>query len=676
MLAEVQSAKLPLSRVVLYKHGLGFFERRGPVSGPVNIELTCGAGEIDDMLKSLVVLSVGGGRVSEITYQCSRSLETRLSEFGFDIKSCQGLVDLLAQLKGVPVTVAMAGASVSGRVIGADEVEQIVGQVKVREQQLVLYTDDCLFKRFSLSSLEAIRIEEPKIAAEIREQLKLLYEGATRRGAKRLTVHFEEDQEREAIIAYSTPCPIWKTSYRLVFLADGRLLTQGLAIVDNVQDEDWNDVQMTLVSAAPISFVQPLYDPIQPLRQKIAAQGVRSAGPVTAGRGQEAAAFAELPAGALNRLGQQLPGVRAWAARQELSLAPSLTPAAMGGAMLEELEISELPVSAEAVGELFEYRIGRPVTIKSNSSALVPILNEVIEGERVSLYNASLNPDHPYATVRLINTTGLTLEAGPVTVLEDDSYAGEGLLDVLKPGDTRFLPYALDQGVHVIVRKDHQRRPMWRLRIADGFLYMDYREKYEQAYHLENLTDRLKLLYIEHPVLPEMKLIGPEKPAEATQSHYRFRVELAPRQSKRFPVLEESESVQHIRIDNVEALAVTQLEALVAQNVLDRKFSDFLKLLLQRRHDICDLREMKRQAEEQLAQFSADQQRARENIKTLGTASDRYRKAIDAAEDRIVETSSLLKQIDENIARLEREYANLVATEMIQELEPQVTESA
>ncbi len=669
MPSDVESAKLPLSRIVLYKHGVGFFERRGRVAGQVNIQLKCGADEIDDMLKSLLVLNLGEGRLSEITYECSKTLETRLAEFGFDIQRSRGLVDLVTQLKGTPVAVTASSGSVLGRIVGIDEVEQIVGETKVKDQQLILYTDDCVFKRYSLSSVNSIRIEDSKLAQEIKEQLQLLFEGATKKDDKQLTVCLEEDQEREVIIAYSIPCPIWKTSYRLVFLSDGRLLTQGMAIVDNVQDEEWKDVHITLVSAAPISFIQPLYDPISPWRPTIEAQGVVSAGPVVAERAQKAKT-----------------AILGWGA----GAAPTAAPAGMfadavrredshrGGRLelgVESLLEMETAVSTGESGELFEYRIQTPVTVPANSSALIPIVNEVIEGERISLYNARRNIKHPYATVRLKNTTGLTLESGPVTVVEDDSYAGEGLLDVLKPGDTRFLPYALDQGVHVIMRSNYERRPIWRVRISRGFFYMDYRERYDQTYHLENLADRPKVVYIEHPILPDMKIVGTEQPVESTQSYHRFRVELAERESKAFLVLEETDAVQHIRLDIVDSVEVDELDALIAQNVLDRRFLELLKLLLQKRRDICDLRETRRQGEAQLAQYSADQQRARDNVKSLGTSNERYRKAIDAAEDKIVETTTLLRQIDETVARLERDYAELVATEMVQVLELKLTPS-
>src|SRR5580700_7689227 len=111
---------IPLKRVALYKHGIGYFERRGKFKGPGEVELMCGPDEIDDMLKSLLVLRDGGRQVSAITYESSKTLETRLSEFGFDLRDCRGMVELITQLKGAPVTVEMSGESVAGRVLGLD----------------------------------------------------------------------------------------------------------------------------------------------------------------------------------------------------------------------------------------------------------------------------------------------------------------------------------------------------------------------------------------------------------------------------------------------------------------------------------------------------------------------------------------------------------------------------
>ena len=69
------------------------------------------------------------------------------------------------------------------------------------------------------------------------------------------------------------------------------------------------------------------------------------------------------------------------------------------------------------IGDLFEYRIEQPVTVMRNRSALIPIVQTKMDGERVAVYNESVRSDRPYSGVLLKNTTDLTLENGSLTVM-------------------------------------------------------------------------------------------------------------------------------------------------------------------------------------------------------------------------------------------------------------------
>jgi hypothetical protein len=676
---KAKTNHIPLTKVVLYKHGMGYFERCGKIAGPTSVPIFCAAEAIDDMLKSLLVLNLGAGRVGAVTYDSSKTTQMRFEEFGFDIRNSRGLVDLLGQLKGTPVKVTVSGQSITGRVMGLDTVEHIVADKTVREQQLVIYTGERTIKRYNFSSITAISIEDDAVAKEIGQQLELLFDTSKKKDKKRLQIAVEGTANRELFVAYSIPSPIWKTSYRLVFVPDGSLLLQGMAIVDNVQEEDWANVEMTLVSAAPISFIQPLYDPIQPHRRTIAPQGVIASGPVLAERAQQqelawampmevAATAAAAPAKAQSRAKLAMLGQT-----QEMA-APGFAGGSPGLAMQAAFAEEELRIVAEPSGELFEYKITRPVTVPHNSSALIPLVQQTIEGERISLYNAEKNSKFPYAAVRMKNTTDLTLEAGPVTVMEEHAYAGEAMLDVLKPNDSRMLPYAIDQGCHVILRSDTFRKPVWRVRSTFGFIYMDYREQFKQIYHIENLSDRKKVVYIEHPIHAGMNLAQGVKPVEATQNHHRFKVQIDAGKKHNLEVIEESDASYHMRIENVEAIDGRQLDWLLQQNYVNKDFLNFLSWLFQERSEILGLLENRRQLESKIAQYKANQERARENIKSLGTTSERYRQAIDEAEDKILQATQELNELNNTISTRERKFVEMMKVELMSELEQEVVQ--
>lgn len=678
------SVTIPLRRVTLFKHGIGYFERRGRFKGPGEIELMCGPDEIDDMLKSLLVLNVKGGKLSAVTYESAKTLPTRLAEFGFDLRKCKGIIELIAQLKGAPVTVKVGTSSIDGRIIGLDEIEQVVGDSRVKEHQLVLYSSGVSFRRISLTSITDITLNDSALAGEIQQQLELLFQSARKKDRKLLKVELLEAVERDVIIAYSVASPIWKTSYRLVFDGDGKLLIQGMAIVDNVQDEDWSNVEIALVSAAPVSFIQPLYDPVQPYRRTVQAQGHSSSGPFVAERSQS------LTDSAVERLSQtqQRPG-GAQPRQRKAVLSAGAAGADWGAdeaAMEKFAEISgaQEPVDVMAsmtwsdnnnvdpsqTGELFEYRIKTPVTVPRNSSALIPIVNEIIEGERLSLYNSSRHARFPYAAVRLKNTTQLTLEAGPVTIMENDSYAGEAMLDVLKHDDSRILPFALDQAVSVMIRDRYERRPVWRVRAWQGFLYMDYKEENQKIYYLENISEKEKVVYVEHPVNQSLTLVGKEKPVEVTSNYYRFKVEMKPRESYALIVGEEWQGYQTVRLEDFDSPELTDISWILSQNVIEKKFAVFLKEVVERRQEIRGLFEERKRFQEQVMQFKSEQERARENVRTLGTTSERYRKAIDEAEDKIAEAVININELTAKITDLRQDYVAFICQTIQSDIAP------
>lgn len=693
--------KVPLTKVTLYKHGIGYFERRAKVSGPAQVELQCGPYEIDDMLKSLLVLKTGGEKISAVTYESSKPLSERLGEFGFDLASVQGFTELIGQLKGTPLAVTVFSSNgngkshstcIEGRVLGLDSSQRVVERNIAIERFLVVLGSDNVIKRIEFGDIESIEVKDETLAAELQQQLELLFLSVKKKDRKLLKLDLPKNDESNLLIAYSIPCPIWKTSYRLMFDAEERLLIQGVAIVDNVQEEDWTDVQMVLVSSAPVSFIQPLYEPIMPSRRTIGVQGVRSTGPFVAERAQKmavppGAAWAQ--EGSMDTLAKRKAG--AGGAAAPASPAPPM-PAAqasslMGQMVRQRAEFSDqmitgghaalsesmadmagqLDLETTEKGELFEYKISGPVSVPRNSSALIPVVQEFIEGERLSLYSEKRNPEFPYATVRLKNTTGLTLESGPVTVMEDDAYAGECLLDVLKPDDTRFLPYALDQSVRVVTRREHERKPIWRVQVLDSYLHLHHKEISKRTYHIENLSEKRKVVYVEHPVEQGWSLIDTEKPEETTASFYRFKVELEKKQDYHLSVSQERVMSTQYYLIGMDPDGY-YLRWLFEQNYSDERFLSFMKEVRKLNRDIFKLQEEVNGLVERVRLHEVEQERARQNVKTLGNEGARFKRVIEESEDRILETQKKIEELQELIRQKNEQLHTVLETKIDSEV--------
>src|SRR5882724_4418970 len=85
------AADLPVKQVVLYKHGVGYFERAGQLGPGESARLDFKAAEMNDVLKSLTIEEKGGGKITGLRYDSSETLEHKLQGFPFAVGDKQSL---------------------------------------------------------------------------------------------------------------------------------------------------------------------------------------------------------------------------------------------------------------------------------------------------------------------------------------------------------------------------------------------------------------------------------------------------------------------------------------------------------------------------------------------------------------------------------------------------------
>jgi hypothetical protein len=126
---------------------------------------------------------------------------------------------------------------------------------------LVVSSEGGEISSFDLADVRGIRLLDEGTRHDINE-----FANATastrRRDAKTITIAATGTGQREMIVSYTVAAPIWKTTYRVVLDQEGKPFFQGWAIVDNVSEESWKDVQLSLISGSPVSFIQNLQKPL------------------------------------------------------------------------------------------------------------------------------------------------------------------------------------------------------------------------------------------------------------------------------------------------------------------------------------------------------------------------------------------------------------------------------
>src|SRR4029434_9710270 len=204
------------------------------------------------------------------------------------------------------------------------------------------------------------------------------------------------------------------------------------ALVENTTDEDWQDVRLSLIAGRPISFTMDMYEPLYAQRPVIVPEVYAALRPQTYGQALEAPGEAlresrlqeegrraqkrEAPGSAAEAPAAPAPRARGMMAEPKPAApAPPPGPTIMQQALHEGVSAA---AQAMELGEFFEYAIKNPVSLARQKSAMLPIVNEAVEGAKVSIYNQRVHAKYPLYGFRLRNATALHLSQGPMTVFD------------------------------------------------------------------------------------------------------------------------------------------------------------------------------------------------------------------------------------------------------------------
>ncbi len=304
---------------------------------------------------------------------------------------------------------------------------------------------------------------------------------------------------------------------------------------------------------------------------------------------------------------------------------------------LSTISERELPqAEAKGVGDFFEYDLKGKVTIGKNQSALVPILQARIDTEKVTLWNEDSN--EPLRALWLNNTSGVELDSGSFNILEDGTFAGEGMLDVLRPGEKRLISYAADPAVRIRVRETPTEKPFNRIQIIKGTMIMTQEERVTKTYTISNSDAAARDVIIEHPARPEWKLADGIKPEETTGSLYRFRVKVEAKRGGQLAVEEYRPIATRVELSDV---SDDQIHLLTEQKRMTPALQQAIKRVLDQKGVIDGLDAQIRSRQQEDKSIATDQGRIRENMKALkGTPEEkallqRYTGQLNEQEDRL-----------------------------------------
>ncbi len=614
---------LPVKNVVLFSSGVGYFEHFGPVQGAGQTELRFKTNQINDILKSLVLQDLDGGKVSTVQYPSQDPVEKTLKSFQVDITGNPPLFQLLGQLRGAKVVLTVGNETYSGTILNTEK-RQVPGgpDQPAIESWFISLLSGASVKQVELSKLTDLKIEDPVLQDELARALSALAQ-ARDQDKKSVVINFTGQGERRIRLGYVVEAPVWKTSYRLL-MADKETTLQGWAIVENQTDNDWDNVQLNLVSGRPISFVMNLYQPLYVPRPTVEMELYQSLRPQTYDGGMaDKKEMAKASGGESDRARRMAPAATqapGAVANESMTMERALSQA---NAPMDATSSVQSVASAAKLGELFQYSVGN-VSLPRQKSAMIPIVSDKVEVEKVSIYNALVLQKHPLNGAQVTNSTDKHLLQGPITVFEAGSYAGDAQIDNVPPGQKRLLSYGIDLQL-LVQTKPESASQVVTAKIVKGVIHLTRKSVQSMTYTVDSKSDRDKSVIVEHPITQGWKLVGTDEPIEKTQALYRFKLATPKGEQKSLKVSEENVHVQGIAILPED---IGTLLSYVRVGEIPESVRKAITEAINRKQALIDLERQFNEKQEQVAKITAEQNRIRENMKTVDKASQYYNRLL------------------------------------------------
>jgi hypothetical protein len=613
--AAAPEPPLPIKNVVLFNSGVGYFQREGEVVGDAKVDLQFPASDINDLLKSLVLQDLGGGKVSTVSYDSHEPIDRILHSFAIDLNNNPTFAQILNQARGERIEMQLVTsekgipAKVNGVIVGM-ETKPVAGKDghAIPKDMINVLANEGL-QSIPVEQIVGVKFMNPSLENDFQRALKILA-GSHDMDKKSVSVHFTGKGNRAVRVGYVVERPIWKTTYRLRVEPNGKISMQGWAIVENTSDDDWKDVRMVLVSGRPISFKMNLYEPLFNPRPTVEPEQFSQLRPVVYGGamnpGQPGINAGAIGGGALGGAlgggtppgltpgGQAMPN---WQLQNGANQIGQIGQFGQAGGQIgntfqnsvilnnrnfdannritfEELQNRKKQLdeakkdakergsviamnfkegidsvaSGDEVGDYFQYLIDQRISLSRQKSAMLPIIDQSIEGAKVSIFNETVQPKHPLLGLRLKNTSGQPLTQGPITVYDNSTYAGDTRILDLQPGEERLLSYALDQGTEVKTNVKSSPSPEMTFKIGTDSMSATYKERQAKTYTIKNRSTHDRVVIVEHPIRAGWKLVEPAKPAEQTRSVYRFEVKVPAGGVEKLTVTEDEPRVDQVAL--------------------------------------------------------------------------------------------------------------------------------
>jgi hypothetical protein len=634
VVAPVQS-DLPITKVVLYQNGVGYFERRGKIKGN-RIRLRIRPDQVKDLLKSLTVVDFRGGRATTVSLPAERKAVQRLSRLPQQVQNSGGLLTIAQAFRGATAVIKTAKGKWTGRLVGVEN----MGTGEKPEWRLSLLRKHGVISAYAVKEIVAMKVLDKGLTLGLSKSLDV----ALNKGKWKpvtLTIRLTGSGPHDLVVSYVVPMPTWKPAYRLVMGEDGKgVLLQSWCVVDNLSGESWKKVNLSLTAGTPLAFKYDLYSPRHVRRPDLTAYGQQKAEapppPTDATAREEAEKKVKAKERArrprrryrrYHRKGRRKSRRTGGSAglRSLYSGAPSSAPARDAYKPKKKVTLSHLSksyrtlVSGTSVGSLFRYDIEEPVTVPDRSSALVSIINKKVSGNDVLYFLVGSRRPNPYRAVKFKNTTGYVLERGPVAIYRQGAFVGEAVGGRVEKNAVTFVPYAVEGRTIVHLSSHTADEGVKLVKIVNGYITVSTKNVTHFKYKVLNRTGEPLTLYVTRRRRSGWKVIQPQNVIMEKKTYY-APIPLKARGTTKFTVKEATPVKRRYTIFSSRARKA--IELFLSGSEVSSALKKQLKGVLSLWEKIADLQTRMSTLAKSMSMLRKRTKEIRSNLKVLGKKSN------------------------------------------------------
>jgi outer membrane protein OmpA-like peptidoglycan-associated protein len=308
-------------------------------------------------------------------------------------------------------------------------------------------------------------------------------------------------------------------------------------------------------------------------------------------------------------------------------------------------------VTPRDVAGSVRYEITEPVTIRRGASALVPILNRRAQGEDVYLYrpddNAPLSAQHPWRAGRLVNDGPLPLQAGPVAMFTGGAFVGEGLIERLHPGETAFVPYALDSGTVVREVNEDTDEPARIVAIARGVATVEDHLVRTTRYEIQTGESVPARMFVRHYASEGFEMLDLPPQTVKTPSGYLVPLPMAPARTSVLEVKERKRVERGLEILDAQDARLT---AYMASGNLPEALREALREVVALRQQLADHERETGEISDRLLEISGRAGEVRASLQAIGRdpgAADLRRRLLASLTELTQESEKLGRALSE-----------------------------